>query len=384
MKDKRHIQIDRTWVFILLQIGVVIFAFTVGFLVHRLFFQYQGELGLLRQARDLLLENSILDIPDERTLQHGMIGGMLATLDDPYTYFVEPAGNEVQKDQLAGSYGGIGVQLERDTQMNWRLFPLPDSPALEAGLQAGDRLLKIDNLVVTTEMDPLNLVAAMRGPVGERLSLTVARKGETLTFRIERQTVPLPSVTHYILPEAPRIGMVLVNRIAETTAEEITNAILDQKNQGAEAFIMDLRDNGGGLVEAGVAITRLFLSEGEILYQQFKGQPAEIFQVEEQGRFTEIPMVVLVNGNTASSAEIIAGALHTHQGARLVGSPTYGKTSIQFIYDLEDGSSIHVTSGRWWIPGVDFPLQPDFFIGEDPSGVLTLKTAIDILSKVLN
>lgn len=383
MKDKPHFQIDRTWIFIALQIGVVILAFTAGYLVHQLFFQYQGEFGLLRQARELLIENTILDIPEDRTLERGMIRGMLETLDDPYTFLIEPAESEVQQDRLAGSYGGIGVQLEQDTQMNWRVFPLPNSPALEAGLEDGDRLLQIDNLAVTPDMDEVSLIAAIRGPVEKRVSLMVARDSETLSFRIKRQNVPLPSVTKHILPEARHIGMIMVNHIAETTAEEIQNAVLELEEQGAAAYILDLRNNGGGLVEAGVALARLFLSEGEIIYQEFKGQPIEVFNVQEQGRFAEITMVVLVNANTASSAEIIAGALQSHQRADLVGSPTYGKTSIQFIYDLQDGSSIHVTSGRWWIPGMDFPLQPDHLVGEDPTGVLALQTAIDILRSSL-
>jgi len=380
MKDKPNIHIDRTWVFVTLQIGVVILAFTAGYLVHQLFFQYRGELGLLLEARELLVENAIHELPEDRTLERGMIRGMLGTLNDPYTFYVEPAETEVQQDRLMGSYGGIGAQIERDTQMNWRLFPLPGSPAAEAGLLGGDIILEIDDLTVTQNIDTANLTAAIRGPVGDRVTLTVARNGETLTFRVARQNVPLPSVTSHILPEDPHIGMISVNHIAETTAEEIQEAILHLEKAGAEDYILDLRDNGGGLVEAGVEIARLFLAEGEIIYQQFKDQSEEVFRVQKHGRFAAIPLAVLVNANTASSAEIIAGALQSHQRADLVGNPTYGKTSIQYIYDLQDGSSIHVTSGRWWIPGVDFPLQPDHLIGEDPTGVLALQTAIATLN----
>ena len=380
MKDKPNILIDHTWVFFTLQLGVVILAFTAGYLVHRLFFQYQGDLGLLREARELLVENTFHELPEDLTLERGMIRGMLDTLNDPYTFFVEPAETEVQQDRLAGRFGGIGVQIERDTEMNWRLFPLPGSPAAEAGILDGDLILEIDDLTVTTEIDAANLIAAIRGPVGDRVTLTVARDGETLTFRVLRQNVPLPSVTSYNLPEDPHIGMINVNRIAGTTAEEIYDAILNLEKAGTEGYILDLRDNGGGLVEAGVEIARLFLSEGEIIYQQFRDQSEEVFRVQKQGRFSEIPLTVLVNANTASSAEIVAGALQSHQRTDLVGHPTYGKTSIQFIYDLQDGSSIHLTSGRWWIPGVDFPLQPDHFVSEDPTGVLALQAAIDILN----
>jgi carboxyl-terminal processing protease len=130
-----------------------------------------------------------------------------------------------------------------------------------------------------------------------------------------------------------------------------------------------------------VDIAHLFLEDGEILHQLFKDQDEEIFLVEESGPYTNIPLVLLINGNTASSAEIIAGALKADQRATLIGTPTYGKTTIQYIFDLRDGSSVHVTSGEWWIPDVSFPLQPDELLSDDPEGVLSMQKAIEILSE---
>jgi carboxyl-terminal processing protease len=378
MENQTSFESKRKWIFIALQIVIVILAIAVGYFGHRILIQYQGEFGLVRQARDIVLENTILAIPEEPGLEYGMIRGMLETLNDPHTIFVEPAAHEVQSDQLTGSYGGIGIRLERDTQMQWRIYPLPNSPALEAGIQDADLLLQVGGLVITSETDDVALLAAIRGPVGEKVNLTVQRKGETLTFTIERQSVPLPSVTWNLLPEAPDIGLVQVNRIADTTADEIQAGIEDLQAQGAKALILDLRDNGGGLVEAGVDIARLFLADGEIIHQQFKNEEVKVFEVEEPGPYSEIPLVVLVNGNTASSAEIVTGALKAHQRAVLIGTPTYGKTTIQYVFDLEDGSSVHVTSGHWWIPGISFPLTPDRTISEDPTGTIILQTAIEV------
>jgi carboxyl-terminal processing protease len=371
---------NRKYAFIALQIMIVILSIGVGYFGHKFLLQYHDELGLLRQARDIVLNNTILELPDDPTLEYGMIQGMLEKLNDPHTYFVEPAEHEVESDQLTGSFGGVGVRLERDTDMNWRLYPLPDSPALEAGIIDGDKLTDVDDLSITSATDEMTLLAAIRGPEGEKVTLTVLRDGEELSFTVERQSVPLPSVSWNLLPEDPSIGLLKVNRIADSTAGEIQDGIEHMTTQGAERFILDLRNNGGGLVEAAVDIIRLFLNNGEILHQKFKDQDEEVFSVQEPGIYRDIPIVILVNDNTASSAEIVAGALKAHKQGVIIGSPTLGKTTIQYIFDLEDGSSVHVTSGEWWIPGVSFPLQPDERVIDDPDGVKSLQRAIEILS----
>ncbi len=383
MEKRTENQTQTKWTFITLQIVIVILAVAIGVFGQRFVLSRRGDLGLLRQARDILIENTILELPEDPELQYSMIRGMLDTLDDPNTFFVEPAQHEVQTDQLTGSYGGIGVRLEQDTDMNWRLYPLPDSPARQAGIQDGDHLLRVEDQEVSPEMEGVNLIASMRGPVGEALTITIAREDETLTFTIERQSVPIPSVTQHLLPEAPQIGLVVVNRIAGTTADEIQDGIEALLSQDAAALILDLRDNGGGLVETGVEIAQLFLTDGEIIRQQFKDQKVDIFEVDEPGQFTDMPMVVLVNGNTASSAEIVAGALQVQDRAILIGAPTFAKTTIQYIFDLDDGSSIHVTSGRWWIPGQTFPLTPDIEISADTPAPETIQAAIAYLSEFL-
>ncbi len=372
------------WAFISLEIAIVILAVAIGFFAHRYYQEQQGDLHLLKQARNIVVDNTINPIPDETTFEYGMIRGMLGTLNDPYTYFVEPAPHEVQSNELAGSYGGIGARLEQDTSLNWRLYPFLDSPASTAGIQDGDLLHQVDDLVVTAEIDEVTLLAALRGPVGDSVRLVLERDGEMLTFIINRQSIPLPSISYNLLPEDKRIGLIKINRIAETTAEEIEEGILDLQMKGGKAMILDLRDNGGGLVEAGIAISRLFLEKGEILQQQFKDGDVQHFKVEKAGPFSERPLIVLINGNTASAAEIVAGALQYHNRATLIGTPSFGKTTIQYVFDLQDGSSIHVTSGRWWITGVDFPISPDILIATEATQAEFMQTVIEVLRKNLN
>lgn len=383
MADQNRNPFFSKWGFIALQLVIVLLAVAVGAFGHRFISQQRGELSLLRRAREILVANTIYEVPSNQSLEHGMIQGMLKTLEDPFTYFVPPADSEIQSDQLQGEFGGIGARLERDTQNRWRLYPLPDSPALEAGLQDGDILVAVDGQAVNPETDEVSLLALLRGPVGEEVRLAVQREEQERTFTLKRQRIDLPSVVTNLLPEDERIGWLQVVRIAESTSKEIEGGIEDLQAQGAEALILDLRDNGGGLVDAGVDIARLFLAQGEVMRQQFRDKDVEIFEVNKPGPFFDIPMVIWINGNTASAAEIVAGALANHDRAAVIGLPTYGKTTVQYIFDLQDGSSLHVTSGRWWIPGIDFPLQPDYPLAQDAAEPAFLQTAIEVLENAL-
>lgn len=383
MENQKFKKMGKLWAFIALQIGIVILSVAVGFFAHSTFLRYRGEFGLVRQAKDILQENTVSDIPDETFLQYGMIRGLLNTLDDPYTYFVEPAEHEVHADELAGRFGGVGIELARDTDNNWRIYPLPDSPAVAVGIQSGDVLLMVDDLKINADTLEIELLSALRGEIDDPVSLTVLRAGKRITYSIKREAIDLPSVTWYLLPEKPQFGMIQINRIAETTAEEIKTGVETLQQEGAQAFLLDLRNNGGGLVDAGVEISRLFLTKGDILHKTLKHEEVTVLAAEEAGSLCNTTIVVLINGNTASSAEIVAGALQNLQRANLIGSPSFGKTSIQFVFDLRDGSSIHVTSGFWSIPGQEFPLQPDVLIGEDQTEAEILQTAIEILDNEL-
>jgi carboxyl-terminal processing protease len=178
----------------------------------------------------------------------------------------------------------------------------------------------------------------------------------------------------------PRLGVVEINLIASSTPDEIVNAVNDMQSRGATHFVLDLRGNSGGLLEAGVDVVRLFLESGEIINQQFRDKEEKVFRVRKTGELADIPIAVIVDHYTASAAEIIAGALQNQGRSVLIGSPTYGKYSVQLIFNLKDGSSIHVTAGRWWIPEFEFPsegygLIPDIGISpddEDPNAAIEL------------
>jgi carboxyl-terminal processing protease len=232
--------------------------------------------------------------------------------------------------------------------------------------------LKVDDLPITPETSTDDLQGAVRGKVGTRVTITIGRAPDyaPVEITIERAEIPLPSVTYHLDPTEARLGVVEINIIAASTSGEISRAIEDMQGRGATAFVLDLRDNGGGLLDAGIDIARLFLKEGDIIQQQYRGQDVVTYKVEKPGPFVDLPLDVLVNQNTASAAEIISGALQAHKRALLIGSQTYGKNTIQLVFELSDKSSLHITAAHWWVPNLEFPinghgLMPDIPISPD-------------------
>ena len=358
--------------FLLLQTILTTTAFTVGYLSRDRMAEQNTNYPVLAQAYNILKNHGLKEIPALKELEYGMVRGMLQVYDEPHTVFVEPPQHELQTNQLEGKFGGIGSRLERDPEGFILLFPFADSPAAQSGVLEGDRLLAVEDLQVEpgTKMD--DVLAAIRGPVGEKVTLIVGHAPQylPLAVTIRRDEVSLPSVTWNISPDDTKVGLVQINTIAATTPDETERAISDLLDRGASYLVLDLRHNFGGLVDAGVDTARLFLRKGDtIIKQQYRDQDEKSFLVEKDGPFLEIPLVVLVSNQTASAAEIIAGSLQGLGRTDLIGAPTYGKDSIQLIFNLDDGSSIHVTSARWWIPGynpiTETGLQPDIILSEE-------------------
>jgi len=329
---------------------------------------------ILNRVVALLRDRGLKDMPPNVKLERGMIKGLLQAYDDPYTVFIEPAEAKLQNDELRGHFGGIGVRMERDQVNHLVLFPYPDSPARQAGLQDGDRLARVDDLEVQADTPLDTIEAALRGPVGQVVRLIIQRAPVYAAQEVivKRADVALPSTTWNLSPQDPRIGIIRVSVISATSANEISNAAADLKRRGASCFILDLRNNGGGLLDGGVDVARLFLKSGTVIRQQYRGEAVRDYGVAKPGPLAEIPLVVWVNQNTASAAEIIAGALQAQRRAQLVGTPTYGKDSIQLVFNLQDGSSLHVTAAYWWIPGFENSLegrglQPDRVVKDDPA-----------------
>ena len=364
----------QTFTFTFIAAICIAVAFFAGYMVNAAH-PASADLPILHEAYNILRDHGLKPLPTAPALEYGMARGMTEAYGDPFTRFVEPPQHELETNSLQGKFGGIGVRLGTDPDGNYVLYPFPDGPAIKAGVQEGDRLLGVDDLLVTSATPVDTISAAIRGPVGDRVTIKVGRPPNftPVDYEIKREEIALPTVTWHLDAGEPRLGVIEVNIIGETTPGEIKKAIEDMQGRGANAFALDLRNNGGGLLKEGINIARLFLRDGVIIEQQYRGQKVESYLVKEGGLFAEIKLAVLINENTASAAEIIAGAIQAHRRAKLIGATSYGKNTIQMVFDLQDGSSLHVTAAQWWIPGLEFPkeghgLVPDLLVEAGEEG----------------
>jgi carboxyl-terminal processing protease len=362
-------------------------AFLSGYFLKSYFDRQVNEFPVLDQAYNILTDHAYIELPESKSIEYGMIRGMLDASGDPFAVFLEPVQHELETNSLQGSFGGIGVELTQNQKGEILIYPILDGPASRAGIQSGDRILSVDDLIITQVVSIDDVHAALRGRIGGKVKVVTTRKPDDsrLKFSIKRELIHLPSVTWHIDPDYSMVGIINVNIIAESTPEEIQNAVSELERKGAAHFVLDLRNNGGGLLSAGVETAKLFLRNGVVIQQQYRGEDIESFTVNKPGPLQNISLIILVNRATASAAEIIAGSLQAHNRAFLVGEPTFGKDTIQLVFDLQDDSSLHVTAAKWWIPGIDPPisengLQPDVSVLPGEAGTdLMMKVAIQTL-----
>ncbi len=321
--------------------------------------------ALLDEAWTLVERNYLGELPSLTQVTYGAVRGALAAVNDPYTVFIEPPARDEERERLSGNFGGIGAYLSRNEDSELLLEPIPGNPAEEAGILPGDVLLAVDDVSITAEMAVSDVAELIKGEKGTIVTLTISREGRAEPFQVSivRDDILLPSVSFKILEEDPAIGFIQLTRFSGESGDEIEQAITELQSQGAEMLVLDLRNNPGGLLTAAVDVADHFLSDVPVLYQQSMGQAEEVYRANPEVIAGDMPLVVLVDGGTASSAEILAGALQDHERGYLIGTPTFGKGSVQLVFDLSDGSSVHVTASRWLTPDrhqIDQQgLQPD-------------------------
>jgi carboxyl-terminal processing protease len=304
------------------------------------------------EAWNIVQDRFYGDIPDGATPVYGALHGALGTLEDPYTIFVEPEPRAIERAELQGQFGGIGAYVTRGEAGEVILTPMVDSPAEKAGILADDILVKVEDTLLTPEMTSDEVVLLIRGEVNTQVRLTVTREGEPdpIEIVVTRQTIETPSVEWQLLDEAPNIGYIRIRLFTERTGRETVRALQELKGAGIDSLILDLRDNGGGVLDAAVDVTSQFIGEGSVLYETRRDQPEKEYRVKKGGEGIDIPLTILVNGGTASASEIVAGALRDYERGVLIGQKTFGKGSVQQVYDLSDDSSLHVTVARWLTP----------------------------------
>jgi carboxyl-terminal processing protease len=297
------------------------------------------------------IKREYVDEVDDKALMEKAIRGMVAALD-PHSAYLDTDEFEEIRLSTMGSYPGVGIEVVAEDTGVKILRPIEGSPAEQAGLLAGDIIVKIDNKEVGA--DQAGAIAQLRGPSGSGVKLTVRREGtpELLDFSLRRAKVDVRSVTSTTLD--PGFGYVRISTFSETTADDVARAVASLKRdnpKGLTGLVLDLRNNPGGVLEAGVAVADAFLNDGVIVTADGRTPDARFRMDATPGDLIDgAELVVLVNAGSASASEIVAGALKDHHRAELIGHKTYGKGSVQTVMPLAQGGAIKLTTSRYYTP----------------------------------
>jgi len=306
-------------------------------------------IDLFWETWNLIQQDYYGDLPSENQVIYGAIRGAMNTLDDPFTGFLEPKIAAIQREDDSGSFEGIGAQVTmRDGQLTI-VSTFKDQPAEKAGLHQGDIVLKVDDTPIQN-MSIYEAISLIRGPAGTPVHLTIAREGqEPFEVEITRARIDIPVVESKMLENG--IGYVSMYDFSSDTSAKLADAIQKLLEQNPKGLILDLRGNPGGFLNEAVLTAGLFLPKDQVVVsERYKDAPPQVLQNPIDPIAADIPMVVLVDGGSASASEIVAGALQDHGRAKLIGEKTFGKGSVQLRYELSDGSELRVTVARWFTP----------------------------------
>ena len=308
------------------------------------------NVDLINEVLDLLDAEFYGDIPDNTQLTYGAINGMLATLDDPYTSFVPPNIAKILNEDTSGQFEGIGatVRMREDGYLEI-VRPLPGQPAEAAGLKSGDIVLAVDGQSIVGK-SLFEAISLIRGPAGTPVTLEIARPGEEESFEvtITRARIEIPVVEYQMLDGD--IAYIHLTEFDANAADRVRDALKELLAQHPKGLIFDLRDNPGGLLSQAIEVADIFLGDGVVAIERDSAGHEQVFYSYDGDIGEEIPMVVLVNGGSASASEIVSGALKDRGRAVLIGTRTLGKGSVQLPHQLSDGSQLRVTIARWFTP----------------------------------
>jgi carboxyl-terminal processing protease len=298
----------------------------------------------------IVKKNYVEDV-DTKNLVNGAINGMLSSLDPHSAYLTPELYKELQMD-TQGRFGGLGIEITVKGGILTVVSPIEDTPAAKAGVKPGDQIFKIED-EFTKDMTLVDAVKKMRGPKGSKITISVKREGvlELINFTLMRDTIRVQSVRSRNLEEG--YGYIRLAQFQERSDRDLQKALekMAAEKAGLKGLVLDLRNNPGGLLTQAVRIADLFLDSGMIVYTEgrIESQKQKYF-AQKDGSWMDFPIVVLVNGGSASASEIVAGALQDHKRAVVLGTKTFGKGSVQTILPLDDNSALRLTTARYFTP----------------------------------
>lgn len=296
-----------------------------------------------------IIDKYYLGEVDEEKLKEGAIKGYIEGLDDPYTEYISKEDMQDFMDDTTGNFVGIGIYMVKDTETNkiMVLAPIKNSPAEKAGILPGDLIISVDG--VEYSADDMSVAATkIKGEEGSNVKLEILRGTETLNFELKRENIKVNPVEGKVLEN--KIGYIEFSSFDEGTAEDFKAKYEELEKQGIQSLIIDLRNNGGGLVDEALKIADYIADKGSVLLYEVDKNNNEKVEKSENDPIINMPIVILTNENTASSSEILAGALKDLGKAKTCGTTTYGKGVIQQLLTLPDGSGIKITSEEYLTP----------------------------------
>lgn len=353
-------------VIIIICITSVVSAVTAGIIVTNNYNLSYSDLSNDKELSDFIkaysnIVNNYYENVDKEKMLDSALNAMLNYLGDNYTTYLTDEQRKALEESLQGTYQGIGVEINKDRVIT---KVTKNGPAEAAGLQAGDKFLSIDGTKLNdTDGNAVGLL--IRGTDKKAVDIIVNRNGEELTFNVKIGTIEEPAIGYEM--KENNIGYIQISKFSRPLTSQMENALKELEANGMEKLIIDLRNNTGGYLDSAETTASLFLKKGKLIYSlEDKKSKEDYYDQTESSR--DYPIVVLINNNSASSAEILAAALKDSYGAVLVGQTSYGKGKVQQTYDMEDGSMAKFTSARWLRPTGDCidkkGIKPDFEVAQ--------------------
>ncbi|MBQ0055492.1 MAG: S41 family peptidase [Synergistaceae bacterium] len=332
----------------------------------------QQQLVIMKQVKETLKEYQVDGEKkgkiDDDKMYYGAMKGIVSSLEDPYTRFVNPKDLEEELTQLKGEYGGLGMYISMKNDRVVVVSPMEGTPADRAGLKPMDEIVKVDSTSIigkTTE----DAVKLMRGDPGKPVTVQIRRKGvdKILTFKMVREMIKIKTVRSEMIGND--VAYIKINQFIEKTGKDVANALKTAKDKKAKGIIIDVRNNPGGLLHVCVDVASQFIDGGLIVSTKGRFDRANDTLYADKGRATKLPVVILINEGSASASEILAGAIKDRKRGTLIGTKSFGKGSVQTLFDLPDKSGVYITIARYATPSgfmLDKKgLQPDIKIAGD-------------------
>jgi|TARA_B110000211_G_C14010193_1_gene522735 carboxyl-terminal processing protease len=349
------------------------------------------KIDLFSEVLETIKKDYVEEV-DQAEVMDSAINGVLQSLD-PYSAYMSPKSFDSMRTDTKGEFGGLGIEIGMESGVVKVIAPIDDTPAANAGIKSGDYIVKINGEQVQGK-SLTEAVDLMRGPIGSEINLTVRRKNvkKAIDFKIKRAVIEVKSVVAKIIGEKKKVGYLRLKSFNENSYEQLSKNINEfEKRNKLNGYILDLRNNPGGLLSQAISITDLFLNDGEIV--STKGR-----KITETRRFFSTkgdningkPLIVIINNGSASASEIVSGALKDHKRAIILGERTYGKGSVQSIIPLKNGGGIRLTISKYYLPSgksiSDVGVLPDIFVEENTDSFKPnsktdnqLKYALDLL-----